>query len=269
VRQALVMNTAQDPRVVVVADDEPEIRSILSDFLGLHGLAVAEATDGVQLLALVERSQPVAVIVDINMPRLGGLDAVRRIRSAHPSLPILVVTGAAEEARAGALAAGATAVLAKPLPLGDLLAALGLAEASPTAVAPLRATAEPAANVAGIRGRVVVVDDDPEVRAVLVDLLEMRGHSVVAVGNAEDAARAVVEHRPDVMLLDIYMPELTGVDALPILKGMSPDMRVIMVSGSTDEEAARRTLAWGAFDYILKPVDIDRLAQIVDTALLT
>ena len=257
-----------EPRVVVVADDEAEIRAILADFLGLYGFTVAEATDGIQLLAQVERSRPVAVIVDVNMPRLDGLAAIRRLRAAHPSLRIIVMTGSADDARDGALAAGASAVLAKPLPLADLLPALGLAPApEPSADRPA-AAAGPAPDAARVRGQVVVVDDDPEVRAVLVEMLERQGHSVIAVGSAADAVRILAEHRPDVMLLDIYMPGLTGVDALPVLKRVAPEMRVIMVSGSSDEKAARRTLALGAFDYIVKPVDMSRLTHLVETALL-
>jgi CheY-like chemotaxis protein len=259
------MNAPQEPRVVVVADDEAEIRAILADFLGLYGFAVAEATDGLQLLAQVERSRPVAVIVDVNMPRLDGLAAVRQLRAAHPSLRIIVVTGSAEDARERALAAGATAALAKPLPLADLLPALGLAP-EPSEDRP---AAGPARGASNLRGRIVVVDDDPELRAVLVEMLELQGHSVIAVGSAADAVRILAEHRPDVMLLDIYMPGLTGVDALPVLKRMAPEMRVIMVSGSSDEEAARRTLAWGAFDYIVKPVQMARLTHLVETALVS
>jgi len=262
------MKAPPEPRVVVVADDEAEIRAILADFLGLYGFTVAEATDGIQLLAQVERSRPVAVIVDVNMPRLDGLAAIRRLRAAHPSLRIIVMTGSADDARDGALAAGASAVLAKPLPLADLLPALGLAPApEPSADRPA-AAAGPAPDAARVRGQVVVVDDDPEVRAVLVEMLERQGHSVIAVGSAADAVRILAEHRPDVMLLDIYMPGLTGVDALPVLKRVAPEMRVIMVSGSSDEKAARRTLALGAFDYIVKPVDMSRLTHLVETALL-
>jgi CheY-like chemotaxis protein len=255
-------------RIIVVADDDADIRSVLADFLGPHGFTIVEAADGVELLAQVSRARPVAVIVDVNMPRLGGVDAVRRLRAGHPDLTIIVITGAAEETRGPALAAGATTVLAKPLPLTDLLPALGLAPgAEPPAPAPPVEPA-PADEVAAIRGRVLVVDDDAELREILVEMLQLRGHTVVAVASAADAARAVAVHRPDVMLLDIYMPGLSGVDALPVLRAIAPDMRIIMVSGSSDEQAARRTLTYGAFDYIVKPVDLRRLTQVVETALL-
>jgi CheY-like chemotaxis protein len=259
------MNTPPEPRIVVVADDEPEIRSIVTDFLGIYGFLVVEAVDGVDLLAQVERHRPVAVIVDVNMPRLDGLAAVRRLRAAHPTLRLIVVTGSATDAYKSALGAGASVVLSKPLPLADLLRALGPPAEPAASSSTLRSRTSGPSTV---RGRIVVVDDDAELRAVLVEMLSLGGHDVVAVGTAADAVRAVAEHRPDVMLLDIYMPGLTGVDALPVLRQLAPDMRVIMVSGGTDEDAARRSLSSGAFDYVVKPVSMRRLAEVVETALL-
>ena len=62
------------------------------------------------------------------------------------------------------------------------------------------------------------------------------------------------------------MPGLSGVDALPTLKALAPGTAVIMVSGTTDVEVARRALAAGAFDYATKPVDLNRLLESVETA---
>jgi FixJ family two-component response regulator len=62
------------------------------------------------------------------------------------------------------------------------------------------------------------------------------------------------------------MPGLSGVEALPTLKALAPGTAVIMVSGTTDVEVARRALAAGAFDYASKPVDLNRLLESVETA---
>ena len=69
------------------------------------------------------------------------------------------------------------------------------------------------------------------------------------------------------MLLDIDMPGLSGADALPTIRAMAPRAVVIMVSGTNDESVAKRTLAFGAFDYLVKPIDFDYLVQSLESAL--
>ncbi len=254
-------------RPIVVADDEPDIREILTDFLAAHGVDVVQAADGLDLLEQVRRVRPSAVVMDLHMPRLDGLEALRRIRDADPDVRVIVVSGSVEETREHLLAAGAAVVLTKPLQLADLLPALGLAAgAEPAPVTPAAAGA-PAAGGPG-RGGVLVVDDDEEMREILVEMLTLHGHAAWAVAGAADAAAAVAACGPDVLLLDIHMPGLSGVDALPVLRAMAPDMKVIMVSGTADLQAARHALALGAFDYIVKPVDMVRLTEVVDAALL-
>jgi DNA-binding NarL/FixJ family response regulator len=70
------------------------------------------------------------------------------------------------------------------------------------------------------------------------------------------------------VLLDISMPGLSGISALPQLRARDPKLGVIMVTGDGDENIARRTLALGAFDYVTKPVDFDYLRRSIETLLL-
>jgi DNA-binding NtrC family response regulator len=84
--------------------------------------------------------------------------------------------------------------------------------------------------------------------------------------NGADAVRALVAATPSVVLLDIEMPGLSGVDALPTIKALAPTTAVIMVSGTMNVELAKRALAAGAFDYLTKPVDLARLLESIETA---
>lgn len=69
------------------------------------------------------------------------------------------------------------------------------------------------------------------------------------------------------VLLDIDMPGLSGTDALPTLRAVAPRAAIIMISGMTNEQTAKRTLAAGAFDYITKPIDLVHLIDAIQTAL--
>lgn len=100
--------------------------------------------------------------------------------------------------------------------------------------------------------KILVVDDDPGMRETLVDLLVGAGHHVRDVETAAEAVRAIVDAEPDVILLHIHMPGLTGVDALPAIRAIALSVAVIMVSGNTDTDVAKGGLARGAFDYVVK-----------------
>lgn len=112
------------------------------------------------------------------------------------------------------------------------------------------------------------MDDDPVTRSVLGDLVTALGCEAHWVSDSASALREVVQIPPDVVLLDILMPGLSGLDVLPSLRAVAPGVPIIMVSGTADADLARQTLKRGAFDYLVKPVDIGRLGEVLDLALV-
>lgn len=136
-------------RTVLIADDEDELRAVLGELLRAHGFEVAEATNGLETLLRVKRHRPRHVILDVHMPRLGGLDALRRIRAFDPSIGVVIITAAPDDALAdGARALGAVAFFPKPLDTARLLAVLsGTAPrlaAAPAVPEPVSTTPTPA-----------------------------------------------------------------------------------------------------------------------------
>jgi DNA-binding NtrC family response regulator len=117
-------------------------------------------------------------------------------------------------------------------------------------------------------GRVLVVDDEPEVRALLDEFLAPKGYRVRAAGDGAEALREVLKEAPDLVLLDIDMPRLDGIEALRAIREVAPDVRVVMISGKASLDTAKRALVYGAFDYIAKPFDLDHLGEIVAAAVL-
>ena len=113
---------------------------------------------------------------------------------------------------------------------------------------------------------ILVVDDDPGIRTLLIDVLGEGGYAADSAVDGVAAIKSFVEHRPDLILLDIEMPRLRGVDTLVVIHALSPETRVIMISGKAEESEARRALALGAFDYITKPFDLAHLLQVVEAA---
>jgi len=249
---------------VLVADDDSEVRTVLVEFLTLHGVETVEAGNGLEALLHVKRQALDAILLDLRMPRLGGVEALKRIHAFSPATRVVVITAEADEAlKRHVLAQGAHAVLEKPLVLTDILGALGLEPAGRRAAPPAPAAAAPPSESV----RVLVVDDDGEVREALTDFLTARRFRVAEAADAATGVRMITEAAPDVILLDIDMPGLSGTDALPTIRALAPRASVIMVSGTADQEVARRALALGAFDFVVKPVNFEYLGQSVETAM--
>lgn len=111
-----------DPPILVV-DDDPSIRTTISEILVMEGYPVETAADGAEALQAVERAQPALVLLDMRMPVLDGWGFARALRDRGMHLPILVMT-AAQNARRWAEEIGAEGYLAKPFELLDLLNAV-------------------------------------------------------------------------------------------------------------------------------------------------
>ena len=117
------------------------------------------------------------------------------------------------------------------------------------------------------RGHVLIVDDDPEVASVLARDLEEAGYGVTTVDDGEKALTAVIKEEPDVVLLDLGMPRLNGIETLGALRAIAPMLQVIIVSGAGTPQDAAKARAFCAFDYVPKPVDAGYLVGRVEAAL--
>ena len=256
---------------ILVVDDDRDVRETIVELLRGEGFDVVEAANGLEALLQVKRSRPAGVVLDLLMPRLGGLDALKRIRTFDPAIRIVVITGSPDpELVRQAKALGAVAVLTKPISPSDLLGPLRAAAApAPAASAlPTRTpSARSAAAGATATAEILVVAGEPELRARLEGLLTAAGHRVRLTGDAASGVRAVVERAPHIVLLDVEMAGLSGVGVLPTIVALAPDVKVVMVHERTNAELAKRSLAFGAFDCVTKPVDPSHLLQAIEAAL--
>jgi DNA-binding NtrC family response regulator len=143
---------------ILLVDDEPEIRRLLSRHLQRLGYTVQEAVDGEEAAAAAAMEIPDVVITDMSMPRLGGLELLERLRSMDPSLPVIVLTahGSLENVIAAMRRGAAFDYLLKPL---QDLTVLDVAVARAFEVRRLRAQAREAFQVAAIRELAVTASD--------------------------------------------------------------------------------------------------------------
>jgi CheY-like chemotaxis protein len=112
-------------------------------------------------------------------------------------------------------------------------------------------------------GKVLVVDDEPEVRQVLHEFLVSRGYDVNVASDGHEALDLLQSIKPDLVLLDVAMPGLDGVETLKRIVALDPSLPVIMVTANADIGVTSKLLAIGAVDYVPKPFDLDYLDQAV------
>ena len=113
--------------------------------------------------------------------------------------------------------------------------------------------------------RILAVDDNAQFLAMLTEFLTAQGYEVVTAPDAGNAFMLVAVATPDVVLLDIGMPDVDGVTALRRIRARHPRLPVIVCSANVD--VARDALKRAAFGYVTKPVDFDHLARVVEAAI--
>jgi len=109
--------------------------------------------------------------------------------------------------------------------------------------------------------KVLVVDDEPEAVELLVEFLSSKGYEILTATSGEEALRRVKDDRPHLVLLDIRMPKMNGLEVLKRIREIDAEMGVIMVTAVNEEDVGRQALELGAFDYIVKPLDLKYLER--------
>jgi two-component system, response regulator, stage 0 sporulation protein F len=115
------------------------------------------------------------------------------------------------------------------------------------------------------RGKILVVDDEFNVAQVLAEYLTEQGYQVATAHGGIEALTKIDLEKPQVILLDIRMPGMDGVEVLRRIRSFDTQVGILMISANDDVELAKQTIAMGAFDYTLKPVDFAYLSRAVDT----
>jgi len=115
--------------------------------------------------------------------------------------------------------------------------------------------------------RILVIDDDPAVVDTLVTLLGEEGYGVSSAVTSDEGLKLFILSHPDLVLLDIALPGMNGIEMLKRIRSVAPTARVVMVSGVTDPARAREALELGALAWVDKPFDLAYLKRVVAMAL--
>ena len=116
--------------------------------------------------------------------------------------------------------------------------------------------------------KILVVDDEIEVCNVLKEFLTLKKYEVETALDGVTALKMVEEFNPHIVLLDIIMPGMGGIDVLKEIKTINPKIGIIMITAVVDEEIAKRMIQLGAYDYITKPIDLSHLETVLTVKMI-
>jgi PAS domain S-box-containing protein len=262
---------------VLIADDNAANRRIVAGLLESNGMRPFLVASGAEALARLEEAQaanaPFALmILDGHMPEMDGFDLAEiiRHRPALAGTPILMLTSAGERGDAGRCRElGIAAYLTKPVNQSQLLESIqtalgrhGAGGAAPALIAHgiLRAGES--------KLKVLVAEDNAVNQTLAVRLLEKQGHSAVVVGTGQAALEALGEQEFDVVLMDVQMPHMDGLEATAAIrereKRNGKHVPIIAMTAHAMTGDQERCLAAGMDGYVAKPISSQALAREIN-----
>ncbi|MCX8995922.1 response regulator [Rhizobiaceae bacterium BDR2-2] len=259
------------PRSIFVIEDDGELRELLEAVLTEEGYVTKSAPDGLAALDALARGafQPELILADYNLPNgMSGLAAATTMRERlHRPVPIVILTGDISTDTLQRIASQDCVQLNKPVKTADLVQTVRrLLRASRPLLAPSSHRAAEATRSAA-QPVIFVVDDDSHIREGLRGLLEAEGLTVETFATCEAFLGAYRPDREGCLLVDAYLPGMSGLELLEWLRDRKSGMPSIMITGSSDIPMAVNAMKAGASDFIEKPVDRGELLAGVKRAL--
>ena len=122
-------------------------------------------------------------------------------------------------------------------------------------------------SAAPITPKVLIIDDDDDLRYSLKRVLSGRQYEVIEAGSGEDGLVQAEKHSPHVILLDNRMGGMSGMEALQHLRGINPNVMIILMTAYGTTQTTIEAMKFGAFDYIMKPFDLKKILTLTESAI--
>jgi DNA-binding NtrC family response regulator len=233
---------------ILVADDDRGMARTVCDILRRHGWLATEVHSGEAAVEAAAAQRYAAVLMDVRMPGLNGVEAFRVIRESQPQTPVILMTAyAAPDLLSEAEREGVLQILPKPLPWPTLSALL--------------------AKIGALDGSVLIVDDDPAFLETLQSVLEGAGRRVHRALSIDEAVHLLAERPPGVVVLDLAIEGLEPRDSVLAIRRVNPAVVLILCSGHTrlmDETLQSMPPGW-IYAGLIKPFAPRRLLDLLES----
>lgn len=241
----------------LIIDDDPMVHRALEKELKRNFLTTYVAYSGADALEMMTRVKIDVILLDIHLPDINGLELLKQIKEKFENCEVIIITGHGSlDVAILALRRGAIDYLEKPINLNELYAALGRA---------LERLSEKEELI--YRNSVLIVDDDSRFTEKVKTFLEKEGYDVLTAQNGQKGLEIINFNKIDVIMADIEMPVMNGIELLERAKRLYRDIEVIMITGYGDEELAVKSLRQGATNYLRKPIDLEELGIAIKNSI--
>lgn len=261
-------NVRQTGSILIVEDDS-EVRELLELLLKGEGHRVATARDGPAALELAARGtfRPDLIVADYNLPNdMNGLEVTTALREKlHREVPVLILTGDISTSTLRDIALQKCLQVNKPVKVKELTDVIQRLLPKTLQTLPARALPPIAGN--GVAEPVIlIVDDDALLRQAIRSAFEEHGFIVEGYATCEDFLEHYNPHRRACLLVDAYLPGMSGLELLELLKKSGDHLPAIMITGASDVSMAVHAMKAGALDFIEKPIELGDLIASVERA---
>ncbi|NQT95199.1 MAG: response regulator [Candidatus Omnitrophica bacterium] len=245
-----------ETNALVICKD-PEASDFFNKLLVENGFKSRVSSDtGDELLAFLKDNKPDLVLLNTDMSQEEGFRALKIIRSVDQLLPVVVLANEEERSIADKyLEIGATAYIIKSAAQSDI-------------VKYLRREVDKSKGEISDKADIFIVDDDAEIISMVKDFLSKSGYACTAFEDSKKLIPAIKSSSPRLILLDIVMPDIDGIQLLEMIKEADENIKVVMMSGVADNETCISAVKKGASGYITKPFSLQQIKVAVATALL-
>jgi DNA-binding response OmpR family regulator len=262
-----------DQEKILVVDDEMVMRDLLYTVLTKQNYKVVTALNGREALNMMPKEKPDLVILDLMMPGLNGLETFVQMRRIDPKIETIILTGAnVDDLETQARQLGVSDILRKGVGVELFLKSINYVMD--------KRKSKHGAPEPKFKGEILVVDDDADIRFMLEKFFTRQGYKVNTAASGEEALdrlnkystinvkKSTSGNTALIVLLDIKMSGMDGLMTLKKIKELDKTISVLMISGINDVNITREAMRLGAYDYIMKPFNMEYLDMVVMTKIL-
>jgi len=228
---------------LLIVDEDISILETIGDIFQDRGYNVAMVDNGQRAIKLVSRRYFDVVLMDIRMPGIDGLETYKEVKRIIPTAAVIMMTGDSKEKLVKkSIEEGAYTVIYKPFNVKKVIKIVEEALKKPI---------------------ILIVDDRIEDRETLRDILAGKGYRVVLAKDGYEAVGFSEKGNFDVILLDIKMPKMDGIETMERIKELRPDAGIIMMTAYSMEEFVEDSLRKGAYTCLFKPIDVEKMLEAI------
>ncbi len=257
---------------ILVIDDERLLCDLLQGALSRHGHEVSTAYSGREGITSFRDRRPRFTLLDLSLPDINGIEVLKQIRQIDPQSAVIILTGSAsDQLERQARELGITDFLIKELSFDVLIGAVRRAMQAPGKPAGHpRTAAGPAGAPATLQEEhsILIVDDEAQIRDMLTQYLSQHNYRVLSAHDGQTGLALAERERPHLIILDINMPGMNGVEVLRKLRTKHYAGGVIMLTGVQDEKLLKEALRLGSIDIVGKPADLERIRLAIEVSLI-